>query len=166
MVLYQGGTRLPGSGHIGFSPSTDLSTNPDIALYRATKGVFRLRSDINDATAGGSFCTPSTTTAFSANTNDLALSASAYQRINCTVASSLTGVAPSSGGAHVDGRMIRIYNVGTANLTLSHNSASSAAANRFYNATGADIILAPNDYAELIYDSTNNGSGSAGWRVA
>jgi hypothetical protein len=57
--------------------------------------------------------------------------------------------------------MIRIYNVGTANLTLAHNSASSTTGNKFFNSTGADIILAPNDYAELIYDSTNTG-----WRVS
>jgi hypothetical protein len=62
--------------------------------------------------------------------------------------------------------MMRIYNVGTANLTLSHNSASSAAANRMFSVTGSDIVLAANDFAELIYDSTSNGSGAAGWRAA
>jgi len=114
---------------------------------------------------GELFFSPSTT-AFSANTNDLALTGSGFQRINCTSAASLTGIAPPSGGTHVDGRMVRVYNVGTANLTLAHNSASSAAANRMFSSTGADIILAPNDYAELIYDITSNGSGAAGWRMS
>ena len=108
----------------------------------------------------------STTTNIAANTNDLALTGSAFQRINCTSASNLTGIAPPSSGTHVDGRMIRVYNVGTANLTLTHNSGSSIAANRFWNSTAADIVLATNDYAELIYDSTSNGSGAAGWRVS
>ena len=99
--------------------------------------------------------------------NNIPLKASAFQRINCTVASSLTGIAPPTGGTHVDGRMIRIYNVGAANLTLAHNStASTTAANRFYNSTGADIILATHQYVELIYDSTDNGRGGAGWRVS
>ena len=98
--------------------------------------------------------------------NDVPLKASAFQRINCTSTSNLTGIAPPSGGTHVDGRMIRVYNVGTANLTLSHNNAASTTTNRFWNSTGANIILAPNDYAELIYDANDNGSGAAGWRVS
>jgi hypothetical protein len=61
--------------------------------------------------------------------------------------------------------MLRIYNVGSFNLTLKHNSASSTAANRFYCSGAADIVIAAGDYAELIYDSTNNGSAAAGWRV-
>jgi hypothetical protein len=121
------------------------------------------------SSAGGSLNFISSTTAIAANTNDLALSASAFQRISCTTNPyNLTGIAPvtGTGSAHKDGRMIRIYNVGTPNLTLSHNSASSTAANRMFSSTGADIILAPNDYAELIWDGTNNGSGAAGWRVS
>ena len=129
-----------------------------------TLGVF-----CGSVTAGGSLNFISSTTAIAANTNDLALSASAFQRISCTTNPyNLTGIAPvtGTGSAHKDGRMIRIYNVGTANLTLSHNSASSTAANRMFSSTGADIILAKNDYAELIYDATDNGSGFAGWRMS
>ena len=103
--------------------------------------------------------------------NDMMLQPSAFVRLNVTTAQTITGIAPPIGynaqtQVHVDGRMIRIYNVGTANLTLAHISASSTTGNKFFNSTGADIILAPNDYAELIWDGTNNGSGSSGWRVA
>ena len=108
----------------------------------------------------------SSTNNISTATNDLALSYSNFQRLNCTTASNLTGAAPPSGGVHADGRMMRIYNVGTANLTLKHNSTSSTAANRFFCVQSADVVIATNDFAELIYDSTNNGSGAAGWRVA
>jgi hypothetical protein len=121
------------------------------------------------SSAGGSLNFISSTTAIAANTNDLALSASAFQRISCTTNPyNLTGIAPvtGTGSAHKDGRMIRIYNVGTPNLTLVHNSASSTAANRMFSSTGADIILSKNDYAELIYDATDNGSGAAGWRMS
>ena len=164
----QYGFKMNRNGLYGFSNdvwgSNWTSAATDSGIGRADFGVTCVIRDT--AKNGGSLSFPSTTTNFSADTNDLALTASAFQRINCTVASSLTGIAPPTGGAHVNGRMIRIYNVGTANLTLSHNSTSSAAANRFFNATGTDIILAPNDYAELIYDSTSNGSGAAGWRVS
>ena len=121
----------------------------------------------------GSFAHSPTTTNISSATHNLALSASALHRLNCTTAASLTGIAPPSGIIHTDGRMIRIFNTGTANLTLTHNSTLStayslnvSAGNRLWNVTAADIILAPNDYAEGTYDLTSNGSGSAGWRVA
>jgi len=169
---WQGNTRsiaLPSGRGIGWSNSSTLSTY-DLGMERATLGVLAITTNSSTtvgSSAGGSLSFPSTTTAFSANTNDLALTASAFQRINCTVASSLTGIAPPSGGTHVNGRMIRIYNVGTANLTLAHNSTSSTtAANRFWNSTGADIVLSTHQYVELIYDSTDNGRGGAGWRVS
>jgi uncharacterized protein YdeI (BOF family) len=117
---------------------------------------------------GASLAYPSYTVAISTNQNDYSLKCHVFNRLNCTSACSITGIAPSAaaGSGHRDGRMIRIYNVGTANLTLAHNSASSTAANRMFSSTGADIVLAPNDYAELIYDATSNGSGAAGWRVS
>lgn len=163
--MNQVGNLLPfGASKIFLASSTNTATIS--ATIEASTGILKVWAAGASPSIGGSISFPSVTTAFSANTNDLALTASAFQRINCTVASSLTGVAPPTSGAHVDGRMIRIYNVGTANLTLSHNSAYSTAANRFFNISGTDIVIAPNDYAELIYDATNNGSGSSGWRVA
>ena len=147
--------------------STNAETvNGAWALSCSTSDGVALVRNGASAVAGGGLAFPSSTTAFSANTNNLVLTGSAFQRINCTSAASLTGIAPPSGGTHVDGRMVRVYNVGTANLTLAHNSASSTAANRMFSSTGADIVLAPNDYAELIYDATSNGSGAAGWRVS
>ena len=162
------GFRMNRTGIYGFSNDVYgtnwTSAATDAGIGRADFGVTCVVRDTSKN--GGSLSFPSTTTAFSANTNDLALTASAFQRINCTSAASLTGIAPPSGGTHVDGRMVRVYNVGTTNLTLAHNSASSTAANRMFSSTGADIILAPNDYAELIYDANSNGSGAAGWRVS
>lgn len=133
---------------------------------RSNSGTLAVIS--SSGSVGGSLSFVSSTTAIATNTNDLALPASAFQRLNCTVASSLTGIAPvtGTGSVHVDGRMIRIYNVGAANLTLAHNNASSTAANRFFNSTGADIVLSTHQYVELIYDSTDNGRGGAGWRVS
>lgn len=130
--------------------------------WRAAAGT-----DVMGVARDGELYFPSSTTSIAANTDNLVLTGSAFQRINCTVASSITGIAPPTGGTHVDGRMgVRFYNTGTANLTFTHNSSLSASANRFFNVTGADIIIAPNDYAEGTYDLTSNGSGSAGWRLA
>jgi len=162
------GFRMNRTGIYGFSNDVYgtnwTSAATDAGIGRADFGVTCVVRDTSKN--GGSLSFPSTTTAFSANTNDLVLTASAFQRINCTSVASLTGIAPPSGGTHVDGRMVRVYNVGTANLTLAHNSASSTAANKFWNSTGADIIILTHQYVELIYDGTDNGRGGAGWRVS
>ena len=108
---------------------------------------------IGSTGAGGSFAHPSSTVNISTNTNNLAFSSSAFQRLNCTKASQLTGIAPPSGSAHVDGRMIRIVNVGTDTVTIKHMSTSSDAANRI-DTTGTDKTLTSKHALEVIYDST------------
>jgi hypothetical protein len=116
-------------------------------------------------TEGSLVFASSTPTAIVANQNDYVLTGSAFQRLNCTTASDITGIAPPTGGAHVDGRMIRLVSVGTATVTLKHNDAASTAANRMYQHAGNHTALTVNEWADLVYDSTDNGSGAAGWRV-
>jgi hypothetical protein len=65
----------------------------------------------------------------------------------------MTGLA---GG--VDGRVIIIENVGSNNLVLKDESASSTAANRF--ALSSDITIIPDSSAVLKYDAT-----SSRWRI-
>ena len=143
--------------------SSTFNALPDAGIIRGSANVLKIT---NGSTGGGSFAyTSATSSAITASQNDYVLAGSAFQRLNCTSASNITGIAPPTSGAHVDGRMIRIVNVGTATLTLQHNSTSSAAANRMFCASGADYALATNAWAELVYDSTDNGSGAAGWRV-
>jgi len=116
-------------------------------------------------TEGSMVFASSTPAAITASQNNYVLTGSAFQRLNCTTASDITGIAPPTGGAHVDGRMIRLVSVGTQTVTLKHNSASSTAANRMFASSAADKALAVNAWADLVYDSTDNGSGAAGWRV-
>ena len=116
-------------------------------------------------TEGSLVFASSTPAAIVANQNDYVLTGSAFQRLNCTTASDITGIAPPTSSAHVDGRMIRLVSVGTATVTLKHNSTSSTAANRMFVSSAADKALAVNAWADLVYDSTDNGSGAAGWRV-
>lgn len=116
-------------------------------------------------TEGSLVFASSTPAAIVASQNDYVLTGSAFQRLNCTTALDITGIAPPTGGAHVDGRMIRLVSVGTAAVTLKHNNASSAAANRMFMSSAADKALATNVWADLVYDGTDNGSGVAGWRV-
>ena len=146
------------------NPKLQFPSNvPTAAIENGSTGQIKVT---DGSTGGGSFAfTSSSPSGYADNQNNLVLTGSAFQRLSGTAARDITGVAPPTGGSHVDGRMMRIYNVGSFNLTLKHNSASSTAANRFYCLGAADIVIAAGDYAELIYDSTNNGSAAAGWRV-
>ncbi len=116
-------------------------------------------------TEGSMVFASSTPAAITANQNDYVLTGSAFQRVNCTTASDITGIAPPTSGAHVDGRMIRLVSVGTNTVRLMHNDTGSAAANRIYMHSGTHVSLTVNEWADLVYDSTDNGSGAAGWRL-
>jgi hypothetical protein len=65
-----------------------------------------------------------------------------------------------AGGTNQNGEVHIIVNVGSNNIVLVNESASSTAGNRFTNSTGADITLAPNEGAKVWYDGT-----SSRWRV-
>ena len=85
----------------------------------------------------------------SANTNNWAptgLSGASVIRITTSAASNLTGI---TGGA--DGRILTLINNGASTLTLKNN-VTSTAANRFQMT--ADLALAANETATLMYDST------------
>lgn len=123
---------------------------------RGTIGIYELY----DCSNGGSLAFKASTPAeITTSQNNYVLTGSAFQRLNCTAASDITGVAPP-GGSHVDGRMITIHNVGTAKITLKHDSSSSTAANRFITPTAGDIVLGPNRIVQAIYDGT-----STRWRL-
>lgn len=98
------------------------------------------------------FTGPLTPTSLSADQNDYSptgLSGDTVLRLQGTAARSITGMA---GGT--DGRVLIIENVGSYNLTLVSQSASSTAANRFI--FPADIVVIPNSYIILKYDATSS----------
>ena len=150
---------------IGWSSGSPSNAGCDTSLRRGAKQIISVNSGAADS-AGSSFAFKGNTpTAIVANQNDYVLTGSAFQRLNCTTASDITGIAPPTSSAHVDGRMIRLVSVGTATVRLMHNDTGSAAANRMYMHSGVQLSLTVNEWADLVYDSTNNGSGAAGWRV-
>jgi len=96
---------------------------------------------------------PSQITANQNNYDPTGLSAASVLRLSTDASRDITGLA---GGA--DGRLIIIHNVGSFNIVLKDESASSSAGNRF--ALSADVTLAPDNVAALQYDST-----SSRWRA-
>ena len=150
---------------IGWSSGSPTNAGCDTSLRRGAKQIISVNSGAADS-AGSSFAFKANTpAAITTNQNDYVLTGSAFQRLNCTTASDITGIAPPTGGAHVDGRMIRLVNVGTATVRLMHNDTGSAAANRMFRHNATNVSLTVNEWADLVYDSTDNGSGAAGWRV-
>jgi hypothetical protein len=73
-----------------------------------------------------------------------------FQRWNSSTAVDITGMTRFQ----VQGQTHLIVNVGANNITLKHQNAGSSAANRFLCSTGADIVLAPDQAADVIYDAT------------
>ena len=92
-----------------------------------------------------------------ANQNDYAptgLATASVIRLSASTAVTITGLA---GGA--TGRILKISNVGTFNITLSNQNVLSNTANRFLMLQ--DKILTPNESCQLLYDLT-----SGFWRVS
>lgn len=82
------------------------------------------------------------------------LSAASVLRLNSDAARNITGLAGGS-----DGRVVIIFNVGSFNIVLKDESASSSASNRF--ALKADITISTDGSALLVYDET-----TLRWRCA
>jgi hypothetical protein len=96
---------------------------------------------------------PTQITANQNNYNPTSLADAAVLRLATDASRTITGLA---GGA--SGRIITIYNVGSFNIALADESASSTDANRF--AIVGNATIAPDQSATLQYDAT-----SARWRL-
>ena len=79
-------------------------------------------------------------------------------RLSTDISRNITGMTTDYPQRAGDWRTIT--NVGAFNIVLVHD-ATSTAANRFYNASGADITLTPNQMAFLVYDGV-----ISRWRVS
>lgn len=117
-------------------------------------GDFSVKSDGTQIMSGGTVChqpvTPAQITSNQDNYNPGGKSAY-YQRWSSDASRNITGLTFTA--AKYDGQTHLIVNVGSQNIVLVHD-ATSTAANRFLNSTGADITLSPNQAAEIIYDAT------------
>lgn len=108
----------------------------------------------------GTICLrPHTPAQFGANQNDYTEeggNSAAYFRWSSDASQDVTGLSISQ----ADGDIHVIINVGSNDIVLKHESASSSAVNRFLCSTGADITLSANQSAEIWYDGTTQR-----WRV-
>lgn len=150
---------------ISLAAGDPSGTTADVSFNSTGKGVIQFFATQTASGIGASPAYPKGAAGtVTGTTNNLALDASAFQKLTGSATPVLTGIAPPTGGAHVDGNIRFIFNAGATAIQLNHNDASSTAANRLFMSTGANITLAQNQSVRITYDSTDNGSGAAGWR--
>ena len=85
-----------------------------------------------------------------ANRDNYPLPDATVLRMSSDAARDITGFADGT-----DGRLLIILNTGAQNIVLKHQSGNSTAANRIVANSGADLTLAANQLALLIYDVTS-----------
>ncbi len=126
-------------GHIVLSPN-----NGNVGIGTSTPAT---KLDIN-----GSLATRARTPAQITTTqNNYDPGNTAFLRISSDTIRTVTGL---SGG--VDGRILKVLNVGSYAMLLTHQGADSTAANRIISPTAKDFVLPSNNTAELIYDATQS----------
>jgi len=86
------------------------------------------------------------------NANDYALAIAANDifRISSDAARNITGITAGL----FDGHAILLRNVGSFAITLRHQDAASAAANRIISPWAGDVVISANASMLLVYDST------------
>lgn len=104
------------------------------------------RLHVNGSLALSGGINPAQITANQNNYNPAGLTAASVLRLHSDASRDVTGLA---GG--VDGKIVSINNVGSNNIVLRNENASSTAANRFQ--LGIDVTLAANQGLTIIYDS-------------
>lgn len=150
----QSAFNLLSNGSFGFVNSTVTAQgNSDTNINRPSAGVVGFSGS---STGGTIRSAPISPTSLSADQNDYNPGVGMFYRLTSSLAVNITGMSISQ----VDGQVCEIWNVGSNNIVLKHQSASSTAANRFICTGGADITLAADEVALLRYDST-----TSRWRV-
>jgi hypothetical protein len=163
IVGASGGRITVGGGAIGFASASatgiaTLDGNRDTEFTRAAAKVM----SVGNGTAGHTVrFLPDSPAQITADQNNYQAGSgrSMFYRLSSDASRTITGFNPA-GGTNQSGEIHYFINVGSQNIVLANESASSTAANRFTNSTGADITLAANEAAMVVYDGT-----SSRWRV-
>lgn len=129
------------------------ATSDDLILRRAAAANLAVEGA---STTAGAISSPARTPSqITSNQDNWAPGVGMFMRVSSDASRNVTG--RSAGQA---GEFSYVWNVGSNDIVLVHESASSTAANRFTNSGGADITLAAGRCALMQYDTT-----SSRWRV-
>jgi len=144
-------TTLPGTtGNIPFHNGVDNFTVDAKLTYDDTNDILTAPGvQVTEDFYWQGDISPSQITADQNDYNPTNLATSTVLRLTSDATRNITGL---QGGA--DGRIICLLNVGSNDIVLVNESASSTAGNRFTLA--ADFTMPPNESILLIYDSTSS----------
>ncbi len=135
--------------------SSNVTQAKDTNLQRPGQAA-TVRVQGSSSTTAATLSTPALSPAqITADQNNYNPGTGWFQRWSSDASRNITGLV-----AGVDGQIIEIWNIGSQNIVLQNENASSTAANRFTTSTGADLTLAANKCAKARYDTT-----SARWRA-
>jgi hypothetical protein len=144
-VSGSGGTWTINAGAVTLAKTTGIQkviTSGSAAPTGGESGDFYVQ------TAASGQVTPATLTA---STNDYAPGAGDIYRLSSSSAINLTGWL-----AWTDGTLKMLVNVGSFNITLKHQSTSSAEGNRFMTPTLGDYVLSPGSSMVACRDATDS----------
>jgi hypothetical protein len=145
------GFTIAGSTPLYFAGSAGTLSTRDTAILRQATKILGLVDGFTTTNPGGTLASiPNSPAQITADQNNYAPGTARYQRLTSDASRTITGLSVSQ----VDGMEVFITNVGSNNLVLSNQNASSTATNRFLFSTGADITLAANKSIRLFYDNT------------
>lgn len=147
---FYNGLQMDGSVEVSWQ-SSGVGTGIATALKKAASAVVSVEG--NGSVGGTLRAVPRRATQITADQNDYAPGGtSLLQFWSSDAARSVTGLSLSQ----VDGQQHEVWNIGSNNIVLVHQSASSTAANRFLTTTGADLTLSAGQMAFLRYDNTQS----------
>lgn len=130
----------------------DETDSVSILSYNPTNTVMKFKN-LNFVTVAPDVVSPSSITS---NQNNYNPAAGTVYRLTTDAERTITGwTAPA-----LDGTEKEIWNIGSNDLVLAHQSASSTAANRFITNLGLDLAIQPGGGAKMRYDLTTQR-----WRV-
>lgn len=159
---------MPTASVLGFSSNTAVTVSPDSGFSRKTSTANWIKAGngtANDASAtveyaNAVFGIRTPTIILTDPQNDYnAGAASTYVRLSSDASRTVTGLTFTA--SQVTGQTHVIVNIGANPIVLAHESASSAAGNRFHNTSGADITLTADQEANCCFDG-----GTNRWRVS
>lgn len=146
---------LQNTSIISWSGTSNWYDSTDTAFARPSQAA-TVRVQGSSSTTAATFSTPALSPAqITADQNNYNPGTGWFQRWSSDASRNITGLV-----AGVDGQIIEIWNIGSQNIVLQNENASSTAANRFTTSTGADLTLTANKCAKARYDTT-----SARWRA-
>lgn len=156
--LHGQGLGLQATSRLYFAPGGpysnlgDIFNVADLVVNRGASKTLGLCEDGNVNTGATWRAIARTASQIGANQDNYNPGGRSYfQRWSSDASRNVTGLTFTA--AQVDGQVHLIVNVGAQDIVLKHQTTSTEA-NRFLCSTGADITLAANQAADVIYDGT------------